>query len=108
MDECSAFRGTSHFTNSFCICKLRGLKYSWPFFRSSPLLISLRSGDGPAPALVFIFAPAIVLSLLGRLFLSVDGLRGSLPAPDVLALVALTGVLGACASPLSPPIAVAL
>lgn len=80
---------------------LRGLKESWTFFLSSGLLISLRSGEGPAPAL----APTTALSLPGRLFLSVDGLRGSLSVPEVLALVLLTGVLGACASPFNPPIA---
>lgn len=71
------------------------------------MLISLRSGEGPAPALVLIFAPAIVLSLLGRLFLSVEGLRGWLSVPEVLALVLLAGVLGACASPFNPPMAAA-
>lgn len=105
MELMHTLRGTSHFTSNFWICRLRGLNSSWPFFLSSVLLTSRRSGEGPAPALVLTFAPAIVVSLLGRRFLSVDGLRGWLSVPDALALVLLAGVLGACTSPFIPPMA---
>lgn len=78
--------------------------YSWPFFVADVLLISLRKGEGPAPVAAVLLTPAVVPSLLGRLFLSVDGLRGSLPVAEVL-VVSRAGVLGGCASPFRPPMA---